>query len=74
MGYITVKEAAEKSGVTPRHVQILCAEERIKGATRFGRSWMIPRGGCYGCKHFCECEDLIGLCGSEAKNIKRLSI
>ncbi len=44
MGYITVKEAAEKWGVTPRHVQILCAEERIKGATRFGRSWMIPRG------------------------------
>lgn len=44
MGYITVKEAAEKWGVTPRHVQILCAEEKIKGATRFGRSWMIPRG------------------------------
>ncbi len=44
MGYITVKEAAEKWGVTPRRVQILCAEERIKGATRFGRSWMIPRG------------------------------
>lgn len=44
MGYITVKEAAEKWGVTPRHVQVLCSEERIKGATRFGRSWMIPRG------------------------------
>ncbi len=44
MGYITVKEAANKWGVTPRHVQILCAEERIKGATRFGRSWMIPSG------------------------------
>ncbi len=44
MAYITVKEAAEKWGVTPRHVQILCSEERIKGATRFGRSWMIPRG------------------------------
>ena len=42
MGYITAKEAAAKWGVTPRHVQILCAEDRIKGATRFGRSWMIP--------------------------------
>ena len=38
MEYITVKQAAEKWGVTPRRVQILCAEERIKGAYRFGRS------------------------------------
>ena len=44
MGYITVKEAADKWGVTARRVQILCSQERIKGATRFGRSWMIPRG------------------------------
>lgn len=44
MEYITVKEAAAKWGVTPRHVQILCSEKRIKGATRFGKSWMIPRG------------------------------
>ena len=42
MEYITVKEAAEKWGVTPRRVQILCHGERIKGAYRFGRSWMIP--------------------------------
>ena len=44
MGYITVKEAADKWGVTTRRVQILCSQEKIKGATRFGRSWMIPRG------------------------------
>lgn len=44
MGYITAKEAAKRWGVTVRHVQILCAEEKIKGATRFGRSWMIPQG------------------------------
>ena len=42
MEYITVKQAAEKWGVTPHRVQILCAEERIKEAYRFGRSWMIP--------------------------------
>lgn len=42
MGYITVKEAAAKWGVTPRHVQVLCSEKKIKGAVRFGRSWMIP--------------------------------
>lgn len=44
MGYITAKEAAEKWGVTPRRVQILCANDRIKGAVRFGKSWMIPDG------------------------------
>lgn len=42
MDYITVKEAAQKWGVTPRRVQILCSQEKIKGAYRFGRSWMIP--------------------------------
>ena len=41
-GYITVQEAAEKWGVTPRQVQILCKEERIIGATRMGRIWVIP--------------------------------
>ena len=42
MNLITVKEAADKWGVTPRRVQGLCKEGRIKGATRWGRTWMIP--------------------------------
>ena len=42
MEYITVKEAAKKWGVTARRVQILCSQEKIKGAVRFGKSWMIP--------------------------------
>ena len=42
MEYITVKEASEKWGVTPRRVQILCNQGKIKGATKFGKSWMIP--------------------------------
>ncbi len=41
-GYITVQEAAEKWGVTPRQVQILCKENRIAGATRMSRIWIIP--------------------------------
>jgi len=44
MEFITVKAAAEKWGVSPRRVQILCAQERVKGAYRFGKSWMIPAG------------------------------
>ena len=42
MKYITVKEAAERWNVSTRRVQILCSQSRIKGAYRFGKSWMIP--------------------------------
>ena len=41
-GYITAQEAAEKWGVTPRQVQILCKENRIAGASRMSRIWVIP--------------------------------
>lgn len=41
-GYMTVQEAAMKWGVTPRQVQILCKTNRIDGATRMSRIWIIP--------------------------------
>ena len=41
--YIKIDEAAEKWSVTPRRVQALCANGKIKGAIRFGRDWMIPK-------------------------------
>lgn len=41
-GYLTIKEIAEKWGVTRRRVQTLCSEGRIPGATRFGNEWAIP--------------------------------
>ena len=41
-GYITVQEAADKWGITPRQVQILCKSNRIVGATRMSRIWIIP--------------------------------
>jgi len=37
MEYITVREAAEKWGITERWVQKLCEEDRIKDAVRFSR-------------------------------------
>lgn len=40
--YITVQEAAEKWNITPRQVQILCKNNRIVGATRMSRIWIIP--------------------------------
>ena len=42
MNLITVKQAAEKWGVTPRRVQSLCKDGKIKGAQRWERTWMIP--------------------------------
>ncbi|MBE6584051.1 MAG: helix-turn-helix domain-containing protein [Ruminococcaceae bacterium] len=42
MNYITVKEAADKWGVSTRRVQFLCSQNRIKGANRLGKSWLIP--------------------------------
>lgn len=41
-GYMTVKEAADKWQITPRQVQILCKNNRIPGATRMSRIWIIP--------------------------------
>ncbi len=42
MEYITVSEAAKKWDVSPRRVQMLCNEGRIKGVIRFGPVWKIP--------------------------------
>ncbi|MFW5668848.1 MAG: Fic family protein [Acetivibrio ethanolgignens] len=40
--YMTVKQTAEKWGISDRRVRILCSEGKIPGVTREGRSWMIP--------------------------------
>ena len=42
MGYITIKDASEKWGITERRISTLCAEGRIEGAQKFGWSWAIP--------------------------------
>lgn len=43
-GYRTIKETAKLWGITPRRLQILCAEGRIEGAAKLGREWAIPVG------------------------------
>ena len=40
---MTAKEAAEKWAITPRRVQVLCAQGKIPGAVRFGATWAIPK-------------------------------
>lgn len=42
MEYIKVSEAAEKWGLSPRRVRLLCAENRIDGVIKKGKLYMIP--------------------------------
>lgn len=42
MELLSVKQTAEKWGLSPRRIQILCNENRIPGAQRIGYSWVIP--------------------------------
>lgn len=40
---MTVKEAAEKWGLSVRRVQLLCVEGRIEGAMKHASVWAIPK-------------------------------
>ena len=40
--YITVKQAAEKWGISDRRVRVLCSEGKIPGAYQEGKAWKIP--------------------------------
>lgn len=40
--YITVKQTAEKWGISDRRVRTLCSEGKIPGAYQDGRGWKIP--------------------------------
>ena len=42
MKYMSTKEASEKWGITDRRIRALCNEDRIEGAVKIGRNWLIP--------------------------------
>lgn len=42
MEYMSVREAAEKWGISQRYAQRYCTEGRIDGAVKFGGAWAIP--------------------------------
>ena len=44
MEYRTVRETAEQWKLSPRTVQQLCAQGRVPGAVKFGKSWAVPAG------------------------------
>lgn len=39
---MTVKQAAEKWGISDRRIRVLCSEGKIPGAYQEGRGWKIP--------------------------------
>lgn len=42
MGYLSIKQVAEKWGLSARRVNVLCSEGRIEGATKIGFYWAVP--------------------------------
>ena len=43
MEYMSAPQAAEKWGISERRVQKLCEDNRIPGAVKFSRVWLIPK-------------------------------
>ena len=43
MEFVSIDVMAQKWEMSKRGLQMLCASGRIEGATKFGRSWMIPK-------------------------------
>lgn len=42
MNYIKVSQAAQKWGISPRRVRVLCSQNRIDGVVQKGKLYMIP--------------------------------
>lgn len=42
MEFLSIRQTAEKWGISPRRIQTLCAAGRIQGAMRVDFSWIIP--------------------------------
>ena len=43
MQYMSINQAAQEWGISPRRIQVLCAQDRIPGACRIGNMWAIPK-------------------------------
>ena len=42
MEYLTSVEMSKKWNITSRRISVLCAEGRIEGAIKKGKTWLIP--------------------------------
>lgn len=42
MEFLTTKQAAELWGISSRRVALLCAQGRIPGTVKAGKTWLLP--------------------------------
>ena len=42
MEFLTTKQASELWGISARRVAILCAQGRIPGTFKAGKTWLLP--------------------------------
>lgn len=42
MEYLSIRQTAEKWGISGRRIQRLCADGRIPGAMKIGSYWAVP--------------------------------
>ena len=42
MEFLTTKQAAELWGISARRVALLCAQGRIPGTVKAGKTWLLP--------------------------------
>lgn len=42
MEYLSIRQTAEKWGLSKRRIQVLCSKNRILGAMKVDSSWVIP--------------------------------
>ena len=42
MEYLSISQTANKWGISKRRIQVLCSQNRIRGAMKIGSYWAIP--------------------------------
>lgn len=42
MNYKTTTEMSEMWGISSRRISLLCSQERVNGAVKKGKTWLIP--------------------------------
>ena len=42
MDYLTTSDLSKLWGISSRRISLLCAEERIPGAVKKGKTWLVP--------------------------------
>lgn len=42
MDYLSIRQTAEKWGLSPRRINVLCSTGRIEGAIKIGSYWAVP--------------------------------